>query len=419
MLVLQPHQTKSPTYCYEPGDKVVDAQLSADGSRLMARCENGSVHLWNAETGKALIALGSDTVKAVQSLFSPSGAHLLIITNTAIAQVFDAESATELGRFDAHQHDITAASFLKDESGIITASADGVIFIWQPIDNAPVIALTGQYGSPITAIDVSSDSNKVATVSHPGRSIVVWDTRTGEPIAFDKRIEENRPVQAVFDPSGSHLIVPTIHGFGETRVHEFGSVPLVDLFEAQHSLLYSLPGMEGRDPVPILTDVQPLDSEWGREALFSPDGRTLAVRQQDSDIILWDWASREKLRTLRHGDELITRMSFSPDSRYLLVAPGEPENIIPDGSKWDAQIARVWDLVHGSEALVLQGHVDLVMSAVFDAKGEKIVTASKDGTVLVWSADPAFQDPSGADAGGTPVVSSLRADAAALEGSNS
>ena len=75
-------------------------------------------------------------------------------------------------------------------------------------------------------------------------------------------------------------------------------------------------------------------------------------------------------------------MSFSPDSRYLLVAPGEPENIIPDGSKWDAQIARVWDLADGSEALVLHGHTDLVMSAMFDARGEKIVTASKDGIEL-------------------------------------
>lgn len=414
MFLLQPSQASSPVLRFGADGPVIDAQLSSDGATLMARCEDGSVNLWNAETGAWLTSLRSDSTKAVRALLSPKGSYLLVITDSAMVQIFDLKTATEQARFDGHQYTITASCFLHDESGVVTAAADGTIFIWPPRGDQVAIELKGQTGYPITAIDVLPDDSKIVTVSHMGRSIVVWDARSGLPIAFDKQNEENRPVQAVFDPSGTYLVVPTIYGNGETRVLEFSSVPLANVFESPRLFLHSLEGIAGRDPVPLLTVAHELEGEWGKEAVFSPDGRILAIRHQDSDIVLWDWATRQKLRTLRHGNEMITQMRFSPDSRYLLVAPGEPSNIIPDGGKWDAQIARVWDLADGSEAVVLQGHSNLVMSADFDTRGNKIVTGAKDGEVLIWSSNPEASNGSPGADNDTPVVRSLRADAAAV-----
>src|SRR5262249_12772230 len=45
---------------------------------------------------------------------------------------------------------------------------------------------------------------------------------------------------------------------------------------------------------------------------------------------------------------------------------------------------RLWDLHTGQEVRVLTGHTGNVVSLCFDAKGERLLTASWDGTARIW-----------------------------------
>ncbi len=47
--------------------------------------------------------------------------------------------------------------------------------------------------------------------------------------------------------------------------------------------------------------------------------------------------------------------------------------------------ARIWSVATGMCEQVLQGHTDEVYSAVFNVAGDKVVTASGDGTARIWS----------------------------------
>jgi WD40 repeat protein len=52
---------------------------------------------------------------------------------------------------------------------------------------------------------------------------------------------------------------------------------------------------------------------------------------------------------------------------------------------------KVWDTTTGQETLTLQGHTDQVMSVAFSLNGKRLASASRDGTVKVWDAQPRSQ----------------------------
>lgn len=47
---------------------------------------------------------------------------------------------------------------------------------------------------------------------------------------------------------------------------------------------------------------------------------------------------------------------------------------------------QVWDAVTGEQALALSGHTDSIFGIMFSPDGERLATASRDGTAKVWDA---------------------------------
>ena len=109
---------------------------------------------------------------------------------------------------------------------------------------------------------------------------------------------------------------------------------------------------------------------------FSPDGQTAAV-VAGSTLWLLDadtgkalWSARER--------EIVNSVEFSPDGRTILLATGS-RDAVPGELK-------VYDVRTGQAKLALKRHAAPVSSACFSPDGEAIATASRDGTVKLWSA---------------------------------
>ena len=124
---------------------------------------------------------------------------------------------------------------------------------------------------------------------------------------------------------------------------------LCHLQPPQRRPVQNTPTVEATDKFIIYPS--PTDNSGGVEGLtFSPDGQTLASMYKNGEIILWDVATRQNIRSFMGGGEtgglgMMTGLAFSPDGKSLV-------------SKVNGMTITLWDVATGQSIEVVKdlGH---------------------------------------------------------------
>ncbi len=106
---------------------------------------------------------------------------------------------------------------------------------------------------------------------------------------------------------------------------------------------------------------------------FSPDGSKVLVIDVNNTAILWDARTFKKLLTLGEGRHDFSSGSFSYDGSKIITTHS---GTLPE--------AVIWDVSTGKSVTRLRGHYGVIMDAHFNPDGTRVVTASNDGTSLIW-----------------------------------
>jgi len=104
---------------------------------------------------------------------------------------------------------------------------------------------------------------------------------------------------------------------------------------------------------------------------FSPDGKTLAIADQDKTVRLWDVATRKERMTLVGHEDAVLWVAFSPDGS-LVVSSSTDETV------------RLWDAAAGTPRFVLRGHRSPVGCVAFSPDGSLLASGSTDNSVALW-----------------------------------
>jgi eukaryotic-like serine/threonine-protein kinase len=110
---------------------------------------------------------------------------------------------------------------------------------------------------------------------------------------------------------------------------------------------------------------------WLHCVAFSPDGRLVASGGDGHEILIWNSANGQLIRSLPERGLHVSSLAFSPDGRYLVSASDDPG-------------VKLWDVLTWKSVRTMDGHTNRVHAVAFSPDGRHIVSGSADRTLRVW-----------------------------------
>ncbi len=317
---------------------VTCARFAPDGRRVLTASLDNGARLWDSATGKLLSDLSEHDDRVLYAEFSPDGRKFLTASADNTARIWSAETGDWVTGPMQHAGDVLFAQFSPDGRSVVTVSDDKSVRIWNTATAEPVSDLLF-HSDGVVAAAFTSDSKTLITVSRDGmiRSwAVVNGKATEEPVNPGFRIGP-----AELGPHGRACL--SLDATGHSRLWNMGEKRLTDLPAATNTVL----------------------------ARFSLDGRHLMTADGSGKARIWDVNGGKEIGFLTDS-AAVTAAAFSKDGQWL--ATGHKNGMLSLRS------------VRNSTRVSVKGiqHTNAVTWVEFSSDGKAIVTASLDGTVLLW-----------------------------------
>lgn len=231
-----------------------------------------------------------------------------------------------------------------DSNLVIAACSDHKLHLWETSTGRMRHTLTG-HTEKVVSVDVSKTSNRRAVSAAYDRSMKTWDMQTGYV------------TNTLICYSNCNAVALTMNGEILCSGHMDGNLRLWDI-------------RTGKQSSEVVAHNQGITS-----VSVSKNGHTMLTSGRDNVHNLIDVRTLEVQASFRAPGLLVatnwSRSCLSPDEKYV-AAGGTDGSVV------------VWNRYAKDSTVTLKGHTSPVLACTWSDQGRPLVTADKNGCVIIW-----------------------------------
>ncbi len=254
-----------------------------------------------------------------------------------------------------HVDYIVRTMICPDGRYLLSTDKQGILKLWDFTEQRVVLALS-EPGFDASAFTFSRDGARLALTIHDGQGgsrVNVWAIASHQIVT---EFTHPRRIQAM------------------TFAQDDSALLILDRDMGLHAWDFEVSLLQAQWPE------RPESSLQSRRAVFSLDGKSIAMIDQTRRIRVFDVLTGAEKMQMDAFEGDIASLAFSPDGTLLAVSP-----------LWTAISTdiKVFSTESGAEQAVLAGHGSWVSSLTFTPDGERLISSSADQTIRIWHVDDA------------------------------
>jgi len=292
---------------------VVALAWSPDGTRIASAGGDGTVRVWEAETGVSLLTYRRHTrllnkinhpatVYAVA--WAPEGQRIVSAGDGATVHVWDAATGQTLTLYQGHSGllaNVYAVAWSPDGKSIASACSsigmDKTVHNWDPATGQTLSRYNAHYGwvpnFSILSVAWSPDGTRVAATCGD-KTLRIWSTATGR-LSATYRFRSEWSSHIAWSPDSRYL----------ASAHSDHTAQIWDTSAGTPIVIY-----HGH-------------TESIRYVAWSPDGTYVATASNDRTVQIWEAITGKHVYTYQGHSAWATAVAWSPDGTRLASASND------------------------------------------------------------------------------------------------